>query len=60
MIIYNGNDDDIVVEFDSRWLYPECFGYTLADSEYHALRGMWEKATGRNAIEVDPWNGIGS
>lgn len=52
MTIYDTNKDgEITILYDSRWEFPEVFGYKPEDPEYKLLRGLWEEATGRKAQE---------
>jgi hypothetical protein len=54
MTIYDTNKDgEITIVFDTRWQFPETFGYKPEDREYKLLRGLWEEATDRNCTEED-------
>ena len=45
MTIYSEDKDgNIIIEFDSRWQYPELLGYKPEDLEYKLLRSLWEQA----------------
>ncbi len=46
MTIYHTNDDgEITITYDSRWQFPELFGYTPKDPEYKLMRQWWKEAT---------------
>ena len=44
-IIDTDDDGQIVILYDSRWQYPEVFGYKPTDPQYKCLRECWLKAT---------------
>ncbi len=47
LIICNTNDDgEITIILDSRWQFPETFGYKPDDPEYAELQKLWGEATG--------------
>ena len=45
-----GTDDDgnIIIHYDSRWQYPECFGYKPSDPQYRMLQELYETITGKD------------
>ena len=46
MTIYSKDKDGrIIITFDSRWQYPEVFGYKPEDPQYKLLRRLWKEAT---------------
>jgi len=52
MTIYDTNKDgEITITFDSRWQFPETFGYKPEDPEYKLLRQLWKEATGNDDPE---------
>lgn len=47
MTIYSTTENgEITVLFDSRWQFPETFGYKPEDPQYKLLRKLWEETTG--------------
>ena len=54
MTIYDTNKDgEIIVLYDSRWQFPEIFGYKPEDPQYRLLRRLWEKAKGGEESEEE-------
>ena len=54
MTIYDTTKDgEIIITFDSRWQFPELFGYKPEDPQYKLLRGLWEEATENDGPEED-------
>ena len=52
MTIYSTTKDgEIIILFDSRWQYPETFGYKPEDTQYKLLRKLWEETTGETITE---------
>ena len=45
-----GEDADgrIIIHYDSRWQYPECFGYKPSDPQYRMLQELWMNITGKH------------
>ena len=57
MVIYSTNEDGkIIVLFDSRWQFPELFGYRPEDPEYKLLRKLWEEASEKTIPEEHTTN----
>ena len=54
MTIYSEDKDgNIIISFDSRWQFPEVFGYKPEDPQYKLLRRLWEEATGKTISEEE-------
>jgi len=52
MTIYSEDSEgNVIVTFDSRWQFPEVFGYKPEDPQYKLLQKLWEETNAETIPE---------